>query len=120
MSYIDPWMLHFDWRPVSRIRVVVNTLGASGPTTSDFQWSMYLIFPNNTGSVRVNMRSEFGYPTGILEWSSHDGTIARHALRRWDFRAAPGLRVHHIAQIIYSHGQHLYEMSGGFGWRFWM
>lgn len=115
MPSIDPWLLQFDWRPVSRIRVVVNR------APYDYHWFIYLIFPCSTVSVRIRPKVESGNPTRIFEWSSSTASIGMMALKRWDFRAAPGLRVHHIAQVIYSHDRELFRLPGrGSGSQFWV
>ncbi|KAF3407245.1 hypothetical protein DPV78_001721 [Talaromyces pinophilus] len=114
MSSIDPWLLQFDWRPVSRIRVVVNN------TPNDFYWFIYLIIPSSTGSVRIRAKLEHGNPARAFEWTTSRGPIPAR-LKRWDFRAAPGLRVHHIAQVIYSSDRELFQLPGrGPDSQFWV
>jgi hypothetical protein len=111
MAPIDPMAIQQDIRPVVQVRTVVHTTGASGPTTSDNHWSIYLILANNTGSVRINMRAEYGNPTGLLEWTPHTYALTTSAIRHWDFPAASGIQVAHISRLIYSLGRHKYEMG---------
>ncbi|KAJ9253036.1 hypothetical protein DTO280E4_8389 [Paecilomyces variotii] len=121
MPPIDPITVQHDVRPVDQVRVVVHTMGVSGPTTSDNHWSIYLVLPNNTGSIRINMRAEYEDPTGLLEWTSHIYAVTTSAIKYWDFPAASGVQVAHIARLIYGLGRHKYEMSGGgSGCRYWV
>lgn len=121
MPPIDPTTIQHDTRPVAQVRVVVHTTGASGPTSSDNHWSIYLVLANNAGSIRINMRAEYGDPTGILEWTSHAYTVTNSAIKYWDFAAAPGIQVSHISRLVYNLGRHKYDMSGGgSGCRYWV
>ena len=120
-SIIDPTTAQADSRGISQIRVVVHTLGPAGPTISDNHWSIYLVLQNDEGSVRINMRAEYDDPTGILEWSKQDYVLTNSAVRHWDFPAAQGLKVEHIARLIYGLGRQRYDMSGGgSGCRWWV
>lgn len=106
---------------VSLVRVVVHTLGAAGPNTSDDYWSIYLIHSDGITSTRVNMRAEFDDPTGILQWTKHDYTQTTSAIQSWDWPAAAGVTVAAVAQLIYGLGRDRYEMSGGgSGCRWWV
>lgn len=110
-----------DSRSISLVRVVVHTTGAAGPTISDNHWSIYLVLPEVGGSVRFNMMAEYGNPTGILEWTTQAYVLTNSAISHWDFPAAPGIQVSHVAQLIYGLRRDRYDMSGGgSGCRWWV
>ncbi|QKX62406.1 uncharacterized protein TRUGW13939_09565 [Talaromyces rugulosus] len=110
-----------DATPVTQVRVVVHTQGAAGPNTSDNHWSLYLVHPNGTSSIRINMRAEFGDPTGILEWTKHDYVHSISTVRYWDFPVAAGITVLFFARLIYNLRRDRYDMSGGgSGCRWWV
>ena len=105
MSAIDPWLLQFDWRPISRIQVVVNDVG------NDFYWSLCLIFPDNIHCIYVVPNSECGRSSGT----------PMTPLERWNFLAAPGLRVHHVAQVVRNREWRPHELfDRRFGSWFWV
>lgn len=121
MPPIDSAIIQQDKRSVVQIRVVVHTMGAAGPTTSDNHWSIYLILANNAGSVRINMRAEYGDSTGILEWTHLAYALTNSAISHWDYPVLSGIEVLHISRTIYNFGRHKYEMSGGgSGCRYWV
>ncbi|KAJ5713788.1 uncharacterized protein N7483_010969 [Penicillium malachiteum] len=66
---LSPQAVQADTTPITHVRVVVHTLGAAGPNTSDNHWSIYLIHPDGVSSTRINIRAEFRDPTGIFEWT---------------------------------------------------
>ncbi|PGH26904.1 hypothetical protein AJ80_01487 [Polytolypa hystricis UAMH7299] len=106
---------------VTHARIVVHTLGAVTPQTSDNHWSIYLTLPDNAGSIRINMRANFGDPTGILDWTKQTYTLANSAIQHWDFPLALGTTVGHIARLIYGNRRERFDMSGGgSGCRWWV
>lgn len=110
-----------DTTPVTHVRVVVHTLGAAGPNTSDNHWSIYLLHPDGRSSTRINMRAEFDDPTGILDWTKHGYVQTTSAIRYWDFPVAAGVTVLFFARVIYQLRRDEYEMSGGgSGCRWWV
>lgn len=110
-----------DNTPVTYVRVVVHTLGAAGPNTSDNHWSIYLLHPDGVSSTRINMKAEFDDPTGILEWTRHGYIQTTSAIRCWDFPVMNGVTVLYFAHVIYELGRERYEMSGGgSGCRWWV
>lgn len=118
---LSPQTVQTDPATVTYVRVVVHTLGAAGPNTSDNHWSVYLIHPNGLSSTRVNMMAVFDDPTGILDWTKHSYIQTTSAIAYWDFPVAPGVTVSSVADLIYSLGRHRYEMSGGgSGCRWWV
>ncbi|KAJ5225232.1 hypothetical protein N7468_006457 [Penicillium chermesinum] len=120
-SPLPPQVVQADPTPVTTVRVVVHTLGAAGPNTSDNHWSMYLIHSDQVSSTRINMRAEFDNPTGILEWTRHGYTQTTSAIMHWDFQVTAGVTVLFFARLIYSLGRDRYEMSGGgSGCRWWV
>ncbi|KKZ66746.1 hypothetical protein EMCG_07577 [[Emmonsia] crescens] len=67
------------------------------------------------------MAAEYGDPTGNLAWTDHTYGLTNSALQHWDFQAAQGVQVAHIARLIYGNRRHKYEMSGGgSGCRYWV
>jgi hypothetical protein len=98
-------MVQADYTPVIYVRVVVHTLGAAGPNTSDNYWSIYLIYPDGASSTRVNIRAEFADLTGILEWTKLGYTQTISAIGHWDFAVVAGITVLHFARLIYSLGR---------------
>lgn len=121
MAPLTETMVKNDERSVVALRVVVHTTGPAGPTTSDNHWSIYLRLADDDGSVRMNMAAEYGNPTGTLRWSYHDYDLTNSALRWWDFPAVQGVKVWHIATLLYNLGRQNYEMSGGgSGCRYWV
>jgi hypothetical protein len=84
------------------VRVVAHTIGAAGPTVHDNHWSLYLVPPNNGDLVRMNIMADYGNPTGRLEWTSQAYDLTSSAIRHWDFQAAQGVQVSHVAQLIYN------------------
>lgn len=52
---------------MAKIRVIVHTMGKSGPTTSNNHWSIYLILLGDDGSARANMSADYGDPEGVLK-----------------------------------------------------
>ena len=118
---LSPQDVQADSTPVTYVRVVVHTLGAAGPNTSDNHWSIYLIHPDGVSSTRINMRAEYGDPTGILEWTKLGYTQTTSAIGHWDFPVRAGITVLFFAHLIYSLGRDRYEMSGGgSGCRWWV
>ncbi|CEJ62531.1 hypothetical protein PMG11_11028 [Penicillium brasilianum] len=116
-----PDIVQADTTPVTHVRVVVHTLGAAGPNTSDNHWSIYLLHSDRVSSTRINMRAEFEDPSGKLEWTKHAYTQTTSAIRHWDFPVAAGITVLYFARLIYSHRRDRYEMSGGgSGCRWWV
>ncbi len=110
-----------DLNKITHIRIVVHTTGPAGPVTSDNHWSIYLLLAENGGSVRVNIRAEFGDPTGRLEWTKQAYTLTHSAIRHWDFQVVGEVHVKDIAEHIYSLRRERYDMSGGgSGCRWWM
>ncbi|KAJ5586712.1 uncharacterized protein N7459_002477 [Penicillium hispanicum] len=118
---LPPQTVQTDTTPVTHIRVVVHTLGAAGPNTSDNHWSIYLLHPGGMSSTRTNMRAEFGDPSGILEWTKHGYTQTTSAIMYWDFPVAAEITVSSITRLIYSLRRDKYMMSGGgSGCRWWV
>lgn len=118
---ISPQAVQEDQTPVTHIRVVVHTLGAAGPNTSDNHWSIYLLHAGGGSSTRINMRANFGDPTGILEWTRHGYIQTTSAIAFWDLPVAAGITVLYFARLIYSLGRERYDMSGGgSGCRWWV
>lgn len=52
--------------------------------------------------VRMNIMADYGNPTGRLEWTSQAYDLTSSAIRHWDFQAAQGVQVSHVAQLIYN------------------
>ncbi|KAJ6024658.1 hypothetical protein N7540_005455 [Penicillium herquei] len=123
MTRFDPVVAQSDFRQISHIRVVVHTMGSSGPRTSDNHWSIFLLIAGAQQSVRVNMSADLDYddPTGELSWDNHNYQTSHSALKFWDFPVWTGVQVSHIATLIVTLGRDRYEMSGGgSGCRFWV
>lgn len=116
--------LRSDSRVVQAIRVVVHSSSALGPNTpmSDNHWSIYLIFANTDRSVRINMRANYGDPTGILEWSPDlPYNVTRSLAGYWDYSVAPGVTVGWLCQLVLNNGRDRYDMSGGgSGCHYWV
>ncbi|KAJ5111692.1 hypothetical protein NUU61_001322 [Penicillium alfredii] len=112
---LSPQEVQADTTSVTNVRVVVHTLGAAGPNTSDNHWSIYLLHPDGVSSTRINMRAEFDDPTGILEWTKHAYIQTTSAIKFWDFPVAAGINVLYFARLIYTLRRDRYEMSGGGG-----
>lgn len=118
---ISPQAVQADNTPVTHVRVVVHTLGAAGPNTSDNHWSIYLIHPDGVSSTRINMRAELDNPTGILEWTRHGYVQTTSAITYWDFPVGVGITTLFFARLIFSRHRDKYEMSGGgSGCRWWV
>ena len=118
---LSPRAVQADTTPVTYVRVVVHTLGAAGPNTSDNHWSLYLIHPDGVSSTRINMRAEFEDPTGILEWTKLGYSQTTSAIGYWDLPVAARISVSYIAHLIYRRRRDRYEMSGGgSGCRWWV
>lgn len=118
---LPPQMVQTDAATVTQVRVVVHTLGAAGPNTSDNHWSIYLIHPNGVSSTRINMRAEFDDPEGILEWTKHGYIRTTSAITYWDFPVATETTVSSVACLIYNLRRDRYMMSGGgSGCRWWV
>jgi hypothetical protein len=98
---------------VTHLRVVVHTLSAAGPNTSDNHWSIYLLHSDGRSSTRINIRAEFDDPTGILDWTKHRYIQTTSAIRYWDFLVAAGVTVLFFARVIYQLRRDRYDMSGG-------
>ncbi|KAJ5701311.1 hypothetical protein N7488_008859 [Penicillium malachiteum] len=83
MVRFDPAVAQADFRRISHIRVVAHTMGASGPTTSDNHWSIFLLIAGVEQSVRVNMSADLDYddPTGELSWDNHNYQTSRSAFK---------------------------------------
>lgn len=112
-----------DERVVEGVRVVVHTTGWLGPGTpmSDNHWSIYLILAGNEGSVRLNMRANYGERDGIFECLSLPYTVAKSALKYWDYQLRGNITVDHIYRLIVGYRRDQYRMSGGgSGCRFWV
>ncbi len=119
-TLLTPQAATQDQRVVNYVRLVVHTLGPAGPTISDNHWSIYLLFADGQGSVRMNMRADPGYVNGNLEWTEQAYLLTQSAVRHWDFSVAQGVQVRHIAGLIYQLGRQRYNMSGGgSGCRYW-
>lgn len=110
---LSPQVVQADTTPVTHVRVVVHTLGAAGPNTSDNHWSIYLLHPDGVSSTRINMRAEYDDSTGILEWTKHAYIQTTSAITYWDFPVAAGITVLYFARLIHNLRRDRYEISGG-------
>lgn len=107
---------------VTQVRVVAHTTGTMGPNTpmSENHWSVYLLLAGG-GSVRMNMRADYGDSTGRLEWSILAYTDSNSRLQHWDYPVAQGITVKLIYELIRYNGRDHYWMSrGGSGCRWWL
>ncbi|KAJ5330135.1 hypothetical protein N7452_010525 [Penicillium brevicompactum] len=118
---LSPQVVQADTTLVTHVRVVVHTLGAAGPNTSDNHWSIYLLHPDGISSTRINMKAVFDNTTGILEWTRHGYTQTTSAVNHWDFPVAAGVTVLFFARLLYHLRRDRYQMSGGgSGCRWWV
>lgn len=105
---------------VRAVRVVVHTMGAAGPNTSDNHWSIYLLLDSNT-SVRINMRAEPDYVDGILDLTSQSYSLTTSAIETFDYPVRGNVRVCDMIGLIYQYRRNEYNMSGGgSGCRYWV
>ena len=120
-STISPAEAENDSRKVEKVRIVVHSLGAAGPTMSDNHWSIYLLLENNQGSVRINMSARPGFIDGNLLWTKQVYLLTNSTIRHWDFSTAATFRVCDIAKHIRDTRRFHYDMSGGgSGCRYWV
>jgi hypothetical protein len=107
---------------ISKVRVVVHTMGPVGPNTSNNHWLIYLLLREGGGSVRVNMRAVSDSDNrGLIEYEKQEYTLSNSALRSWDFDVIGDVCVKDIANHLHSKQMHRYDMSGGgSGRRYWV
>lgn len=104
-------------------RVVAHTLGMwPNGRMSDNHWSIYLILRNGGGSVRMNMKADFGNPKGTLEWSPNlKYTESNSEVKHWDYSTKSGVTVAHVYKLIMEKRRDQYRMAGGgSGCRWWI
>lgn len=107
---------------VVKMRVVVHTLGYAGWDKSRNHWSIYLILPGETASVRLNMSLARGSDeNGTFTVTSHTYTETNSLLTYFDYPASPSVRVGNFINLVYQLNRNKYRMTGsGNGCRFWM
>jgi hypothetical protein len=107
---------------VVKIRIVVHTLGYAGWDKSRNHWSIYLILPGETASVRFNMSVVQGSDeNGTFSATSHAYAVTNSQLTYFDYTATPGLKVGNLINLVYQLHRDRYRMTGsGNGCRFWV
>ena len=126
MPLVDFQTLAHDPRIILKVRLVTHTLGEASPTTSDNDWSIFLIISekeNEEDSVRVNMSApDYEKLTGELQWGDHNYVISNSAVAYWDCSVVltSEFTVASAVSLLFGLGRDDYEMSGGgSGCRWW-